>query len=246
MALFALGDPHLALGCDKPMDIFKGWEGYLPKLEKNWRSMVKEEDTIVLAGDISWAMKLEHTLEDFRFLESLPGQKWMLKGNHDLWWSTLSKMEAFLAQNQLHSLHFLHNNAHACEGLCLCGSRGWMAEKPQGHDAKMMAREALRLEASLQAAEKLNPGAEKVVFLHYPPFYSGVEAGEIADVMRAFGVRRCYYGHLHSAATRWAVQGEAGGLSYQLISADALNFTPLLIETLKTAAPGAENTEIPR
>ena len=231
MALFVLGDPHLALGCDKAMDIFPGWEGYLPKLEDNWRANVAETDTVVLAGDISWAMKLEHTVEDFRFLNSLPGRKILLKGNHDLWWGTLSKMEEYLHQNGLSSLHFLHNNYYWADGVAVCGSRGWMAEAPEGHDAKMMAREAIRLEASLKAAQSGSPEAERVVFLHYPPFYSGRPAGELADVMQKYDVKMCYYGHLHSTAIRWAVQGQRDGITYHLASADYLGFSPLPVET---------------
>ncbi len=229
MALFTIGDPHLALGCDKPMDIFRGWEGYLPKLENAWRAAVAPEDTVVLAGDISWAMKLEHTREDFAFLEALPGRKLLLKGNHDLWWNTVSKMEAFLAENGFSSLHFLHNNFYMEEGMAICGSRGWMAEKPEGHDAKMIDREALRLRASLEAARKAQPGAERLVFLHYPPFYSGQAALPLARVMQEYGVKRCYYGHLHSASRRHAVQGEQEGICYSLVSADQLQFTPLPI-----------------
>ncbi|MDL2253954.1 metallophosphoesterase [Ruminococcaceae bacterium OttesenSCG-928-I18] len=230
MALFVIGDTHLALGCDKPMDIFKGWEGYLPKLEKNWKNTVKNEDTVVVAGDISWAMKLENTAEDFAFLEGLPGEKILLKGNHDLWWSTLSKMEAFLQAQGFRSLHFLHNNCFLRQGLALCGTRGWMAEDPQGHDAKMMNREALRLRASLEHAKIQFPDAEKVVFLHYPPFYSGVQARELTEVLEEYGVRRCFYGHLHSHAIRRAVQGQAGGVHYRLVSADHLGFIPLEVE----------------
>ncbi len=232
MALFTIGDPHLALGCDKPMDIFRGWEGYLPKLEAAWRATVNPEDTVVLAGDISWAMKLEHTLEDFSFLEALPGRKIMLKGNHDLWWGTLSKMETFLAENGFSSLHFLHNNYYMENNMAICGSRGWMAEKYEGHDAKMMDREAIRLAASLQAARNEHPGAERLVFLHFPPFYSGNAAQPLADVMHEYGVKRCYYGHLHSAARRHAVQGEQDGICYRLVSADQLAFTPLCIAPL--------------
>ena len=229
MAIYTIGDPHLALGCDKPMDIFPGWEGYLPRFRENWEKLVQPQDTVVLAGDISWAMKLVNTGEDFYLLEKLPGRKILLKGNHDLWWTTLSKMESFCEEKGFSTIHFLHNNCYLAEGLALCGTRGWMAAEPQGHDAKMMAREAGRLAASLKAAELADPQAEKVVFLHFPPFYSGVFANELVEVMQSHGVRRCYYGHLHSSAIRFAVEGRVDGIEYRLVSADALMFCPLQI-----------------
>ncbi len=224
MALFCIGDLHLSHGCDKPMDIFKGWEGYVPKLEHNWRAQVDEEDTVVLAGDISWAMKLEDCIADFRFLENLPGRKLIVKGNHDLWWSTVSKMNAFLENNGLHSLHFLHNNCFFEQEMALCASRGWMSEKLQGHDAKMIHREAQRLGFSLEMAEKQCPKAEKLVFLHYPPFYSGQAAKELVDVMQQHKVTRCFYGHLHGHSIRVAIEGVVDGIEYRLISADKLQF----------------------
>ena len=230
MALYTIGDTHLALGCDKPMDVFTGWEGYVKRLQDNWERHVDAKDTVVLAGDISWAMKLENTFEDFSFLNGLPGQKIILKGNHDLWWETISKMERYLDENNFSTLHFLHNNFYLIEGVAVCGTRGWMAENPQGHDAKMMNRESLRLRASLEKAKREAPQAERWVFLHYPPFYSGVQAQDIVDVMKEFSVKKCYYGHLHSAAIRWATKGNVDGIDYRLISADHLLFNPLLIE----------------
>ncbi len=230
MALFCIADPHLSLGCDKPMDIFKGWENYLPKLETNWRAQVGKQDCVVLAGDISWAMRLEDCLEDFRFLHDLPGRKILLKGNHDLWWETRSKMEAFLEKHRLNSLSFLHNNCFFEAGIALCGSRGWMCEKEQGHDAKMIQREALRLEASLSAADAQGGNAEKVVFLHYPPFYNGQASQALVEVMQLHGVRRCFYGHLHAATIQRATQGIIDGIEYRLISADSLQFRLLAVE----------------
>lgn len=226
MAIFAIGDLHLSLGADKPMDIFPGWEGYLPKLERNWRELVRPKDTVLLAGDTSWAMKLEDTKADFAFLQSLPGQKWLLKGNHDYWWTTKRKMERFLSENGMDSLHILHNNCCVVDGLALCGTRGWPFDDPSAQDAKVMAREAGRLRMSLQAAGRL----PKWVFLHYPPVYPGSKAEELLAVMREFGVSRCWYGHLHGRFIRYAVQGEQAGVTYQLISADGLGFCPLKIQ----------------
>lgn len=152
MAIFAIGDMHLSLGTDKPMDVFPGWEGYLPRLEANWRKLIRPEDTVVLAGDTSWAMNLNDTKADFAFIQNLPGQKWLLKGNHDYWWTTTRKMETFLAANGFDTLHILHNNACIVGDVALCGTRGWPFDDVAAQGEKLMAREAGRLRMSLQAA----------------------------------------------------------------------------------------------
>ena len=152
MAIFAIGDLHLSLGTDKPMDVFPGWEGYLPKLEANWRRLISPEDTVLLAGDTSWAMNLNGTRADFAYIQSLPGQKWLMKGNHDYWWTTTRKMETFLAANGLDSLHILHNNTCIVGDTALCGTRGWPFDDAAAQGEKLTAREAGRLRMSLQAA----------------------------------------------------------------------------------------------
>ena len=128
MSLFVIGDTHLSLSTDKPMDIFGGWKNYMQRLEENWRSVVQPQDTVIIPGDVSWGMSLEQAKEDFLFLHRLPGKKILMKGNHDYWWTTRAKMESFLEGNGLDSLSILHNNAVSVEGLSLCGSRGWMFE----------------------------------------------------------------------------------------------------------------------
>lgn len=168
MALFVIGDLHLSLGADKPMDIFPGWEGYLPKLESNWRKLISPEDTVVLAGDTSWAMNLSDTKPDFAYIQSLPGQKWLLKGNHDYWWTTTRKMEKYLADSGFDTLHILHNNACILGDTALCGTRGWPFDDVAAQGEKLMAREAGRLRMSLQAA---GDTPRKIAFLHYPPVY---------------------------------------------------------------------------
>lgn len=225
MALFVIGDLHLSLGADKPMDIFPGWEGYLPKLESNWRKLISPEDTVVLAGDTSWAMNLSDTKPDFAYIQSLPGQKWLLKGNHDYWWTTRAKMESFLEGNGLDSLSILHNNAVSVEGLSLCGSRGWMFEQGQEHDKKIINREAGRIRASLQDAQRFGE-QEKVLFLHYPPVFMQDSIPEFFEVMNQYGVGRCYYGHIHSQGCRFAFQGEWCGVQLEMVSADYLRFMP--------------------
>ena len=184
MALFVLGDTHLSLGGSKPMDVFPGWNGYVERLEANWRKLVKPEDTIVLAGDISWAMRLTDTRRDFEFLQQLPGQKLIMKGNHDYWWTTANKMNAYLKAEGFDTLHILHNNSYSVEGYAICGTRGWLFDVGEPHDEKVMNREIGRLKMSLDAAE---PGLEKLVFLHYPPVYTGTSAPEIVATLKAHG-----------------------------------------------------------
>ena len=226
MALFVLGDTHLSLGGAKPMDVFPGWNGYVEKLEANWRKLVKPEDTVVLAGDISWSMRLADTRKDFAFLNGLPGRKLIMKGNHDYWWSTANKMNEFFRAEGFDTLRLLHNNSYTVDGWALCGTRGWLFDADEPHDEKVMNREIGRLRLSLDAAE---PGREKLVFLHYPPVYTGADAPEIVAVLKEYGVRRCFYAHLHGKAIRFAVQGEVDGIRYKLVSADGLHFCPYKI-----------------
>ena len=227
MQLYGIGDLHLSLGVpEKPMDIFHGWENYMQLLEQHWRAMVQPEDTVVLAGDLSWGMTLPQAKADFAFLETLPGQKIILKGNHDYWWTTTRKMETFLAANGFDTLHILHNNACIVDDTALCGTRGWPFDDLAAQGEKLMAREAGRLRMSLQAA---GDAAQRIAFLHYPPIYPGAAAQELVDVLHDFGVTECYYGHLHGKSIRYATQGERDGITYRLISADGLAFCPYKI-----------------
>lgn len=225
MSLFVIGDTHLSLSTDKPMDIFGGWKNYMQRLEENWRSVVQPQDTVIIPGDVSWGMSLEQAKEDFLFLHRLPGKKILMKGNHDYWWTTRAKMESFLGENGLDSLSILHNNAVSVEGLSLCGSRGWMFEQGQEHDKKIINREAGRIRASLQDAQRFGE-QEKVLFLHYPPVFMQDSIPEFFEVMNQYGVRRCYYGHIHSQGCRFAFQGEWCGVHLEMVSADYLRFMP--------------------
>lgn len=228
MALFAIADLHLSLGEDKPMDIFAGWSDYVERLEESWRSRITDGDTVVIGGDISWAMKLEETLTDFRFIHSLPGTKLLLKGNHDYWWSTKSKMDRFLSDSGLDSLHILFNNAYVCGDYAVCGTRGWFLENESPEDIKVLNREVGRLRMSLDEAVKT--GKEPVVFLHYPPYYRGIECREMMDVLCEYGVKRCYYGHIHGKqGFRLSFDGVYRGVALKLISGDRLAFEPVFI-----------------
>lgn len=240
MALFTISDLHLSLNSttDKSMEVFgKRWRDYVAKLEKNWRTLVSENDTVILAGDISWALSSDEAVEDFRFLESLPGQKIIGKGNHDFWWQTMSKLKAFKEKNGFSSVSFLYNNAYAVEDFIVCGTRGWFYDPacdniPAETDfAKIVARETVRLRLSLDEAKKLqaiSPEKEILVFLHFPVVWAGKSSEELLAVLKEYGVRRCYYGHIHGT---YDMVGdfEAEGIRFCITSADFLHFTPLFI-----------------
>lgn len=226
MALYVLGDPHLSFRAHKPMDVFGGaWDGYVDKLRAGL-SVLREEDTIVLAGDISWGMSLEEAEEDFAFLNSFPGRKLILKGNHDYWWTTANKTYQFWAERGFTTLNLLHNNCYEYGEYALCGTRGWFWEEDQnGHNQKVFNRELLRLEASLKAAGE----RPRLAFLHYPPLYQGYRCQEILDLLERYQVKACYYGHLHGGSHRLALEGIHGTVEYHLVAGDYLGFRPLKI-----------------
>ena len=227
--MYAIADLHLSLGTDKPMDDFKGWHQYVQRLEQNWRLVVAPEDTVVIAGDISWGMSMEQARPDFAFLNDLPGRKLIIKGNHDYWWATRRKMDAFFEEQGFDTLHILFNDAYAVDNrFAVCGTRGWFFDAEEDADKKVLNREVGRLETSIQAAEKL--GLEPIVFLHYPPVYADAVCEDILNVLKKHDIRRCYYGHIHGAGIYRSVNGQVENLSLKLISADALQFMPLRIE----------------
>lgn len=226
MSLFVIGDTHLSFGVQKPMDIFAGWENHWQLLEAAWRELVSPEDTIVLAGDTSWGISLDEALPDFRWLDALPGrEKIILKGNHDYWWTTMAKMQAFFAAHGLTTLRILHNNHYACGEYGICGTRGWVNMEPdEPANAKVNAREAQRLEVSLSSAEKA--GLRPIAFLHYPPIYGASCNFEILEVLWRHPVTDCWYGHVHGAAHSHAINGERDGIRYHLIAGDYVQFIP--------------------
>ncbi len=228
MAVYAIADLHLSLGCDKPMDIFKGWKDYLERLENNWRSLVTDDDTVVVAGDISWAMKLEECYEDFKFLNSLPGTKILLKGNHDYWWATKKKVDQYLCDNNFDTIKILFNNSYEVDGIVICGSRGWYYDADTQADIKVINREVGRLKLSLDSVN--NKSTTPTVFLHYPPVYGDIECEEIMSALLSYGIKECYYGHLHGAHThKNAVTGMYKDINMHLISCDYTGFMPVLV-----------------
>ncbi len=226
--LWTIGDLHLSFEADKPMDIFgPEWAGHADKLIRGFED-VREADTTVICGDLTWGMDMKGCLEDFRFIDRLPGRKIILKGNHDYWWSTVTKARTFFAENDIGTIEILNNNCFFREGIAVCGTRGWMcpSESPSPHDRKLMLREVQRLETSLKAAGECS---RKLVFLHYPPIFGKFYAGELIGVMERYGVRECYYGHIHGAGRPLAFEGEDRGIRYKLVSADHLRFRPIKI-----------------
>lgn len=227
MALYAIGDLHLSLGTDKPMDVFGGkWEGYVEKLRQGL-SCIKQEDTTVLLGDLSWGLDLNSALEDFRFIAAIPGRKIILKGNHDYWWSTAAKFNKFCQEQGFENLHVLNNNCFFYGDVAICGTRGWFFEEDkQGtHDEKVFRRELGRLETSLKAAGE----REKFCFLHYPPRYRGYTCPEIIALLSRYNVQKCYYGHLHSDSHKLALEGSLEGVEYRLAAADFVDFSPIRV-----------------
>ena len=225
MALYTIGDLHLSLAKDKPMDVFGSeWKNHTEKLRENFAAL-QAEDLTVLCGDLSWGMGLEETLPDFLFVDALPGKKILLKGNHDFWWTTAAKTKRFFAEHGIETIDVLNNNFFTYGDFALCGTRGWFYEEETGgeHDKKIMRREIIRLETSLKAAGD----REKLVFLHYPPLYQNYRCEEILALLKEHNVRLCCYGHIHGKGCRSAFTGWHDGTEYKLVSADAVNFSPV-------------------
>ena len=237
MPVFVISDLHLSLaGQNKSMEIFGGrWRGYVEKLEKNWNALIEKSDSVIVPGDISWGETLESCIEDFEFLNAgLNGTKYILKGNHDFWWDTMTKMTRIFEKNNFNNIKILHNNAYICENYIICGSRGWFSEKEDtenAHNEKILKREAGRLELSVQAAKKLNAAApfprEIIAFLHYPPVWGSYIYAPLIDVLGRFGIKRCYFGHVHNTTPQKIKI--YNGIAFELIAADHLNFIPVKI-----------------
>lgn len=224
MSIYAISDLHLSFGTDKPMNIFRGWNNHTERIKANWKRLVKSEDTVVIPGDFSWALKMEESLADFKFLEDLPGKKLLLKGNHDLWWSTAKKLREFWQQNNINSVDIVYNNCAIADGFAIAGTRGWFYDDTGSK--KVLLREAGRLDASLKESEKT--GLPILVFLHYPPVYGDSVCNEILNVLKAHNVTQVYYGHIHGAGFHNAVK-EYDGIDLHLISCDCIEFTPYFI-----------------
>lgn len=237
--LYILSDTHLSLSTHKPMDIFGSrWKDHDRKIEEKWRQTVCDGDTVIVGGDISWGISLEQAGDDLRLIGSLPGRKIFLRGNHDYWWNTLSKNEAFLAANGISGISFLQNNAICDQGFVICGTRGWYNDSeasPRDCDYdKIVAREVLRLKMSLDAGQSL-PG-EKIVIFHFPAVFGSYVCRELVDVLHEYGVTRVFFGHIHG---KYKIPATTlfEGIEMTLCSADFLDFVPLAIPHRDNSEP---------
>jgi len=241
MAVFAIADTHLSFSADKSMELFMGrWSGYVEKLEKNWNETVGRLDSVVIAGDISWGSDFCGSEKDFAFVNGcLNGTKYIVKGNHDYWWNTMKKMGDWLQEKGFGNIKIVHNNAYACEGIIICGTRGWFVggedeegvSKEELFNRKILNRELGRLELSLGAAKKIreeNPEFEIVAFIHYPPVYGDYACGEILEILEREKIQRCYFGHIHNV-NAGKIKRTHKNINFEVISADYLKFTPLKI-----------------
>jgi len=240
MAVFAIADLHLSTlaSTNKSMEVFgRRWAGYITRLQENWRKVVSESDTVIIPGDISWAISLEEATSDLKFLASLPGRKILGKGNHDFWWTSMKKHGEFFEKNGITGIDFLYNNAHELDEFVAAGTRGWFFDEDmmvaqRGADFdKIVAREAMRLEASLKEAKQLSEasgGKEIIAFLHFPPYRAGRAVEPFIDLLAEYNVSRVYYGHIHGAYSDPPFE-EYRGIKFSLISADYLSFLPKII-----------------
>lgn len=223
MALYAIGDLHLSLTANKSMEVFgPAWKDYVSRIEEAL-GVLTEEDTLILAGDTSWGIDLAEAEADFKFLDRFPGKKYLIKGNHDYWWVTAAKLHRFFEEKEIKTLDILHNNCVFYGDYAVCGTRGWFFEEDQKpHNAKVLNREVMRLETSLQAA-----GDKPILcFLHYPPLYQGYQCPEILATLEKYHVELCCYGHLHGPTIKRRMEGKRGETEFSLISADHLGFIP--------------------
>lgn len=228
MSVYAISDLHLSLSSDKSMEVFSGWENYVNKIRKNWTQKISDEDTVVVIGDISWAMSLEEAKKDLEFINDLPGRKIFIKGNHDYWWSTKAKVTNFLKENNFDTIDILYNSACEAGSIVVCGTRGWMYNSEECEDQKILDREVGRLKTSLDCSSEF--GGLPIVFLHYPPVYGSGESEKIMNVLIERNIKKCYYGHIHgNEAKKGIIEGNYKGIEFHLVSCDYVDFCPVLV-----------------
>ncbi len=230
MAIYIIGDLHLSFSKNKPMSIFGDvWKNHEEKIKENWEKNIKKDDLVILAGDFSWATYLDEAYDDFKYINDLPGKKIFLKGNHDYWWETVTKMNQFLTENNFNQIEFLYNSIYKHEEYILTGTRGYSLSDSE-NDVKIYNRELLRLEISLQKAKEINDRLENskeiITIMHYPPLTDIRErnTNEFIKLMSKYNVKNCYYGHLHGPSISHAIEGNVLGIELKLISADKLDF----------------------
>ena len=226
MSLYVLADLHLCFSDPtKTMSIFNGWQDYQDRIKKHWLENIKDGDTVVLPGDISWGMSLAEAVPDFRFINELPGEKIIIKGNHDYWWTTMKKMEEFLSAEGFTTIKILHNNHYRYENYGICGTRGWVNMPGETQDEKVLKREVQRLETSIRSA--LAENLEPIVFLHYPPIFATNFNYDILEILYRYNIKDCYYGHIHGrSAHELCVKNTYDEINFHLIAGDYLQFIP--------------------
>lgn len=233
MKIFAISDLHLSFEEDKPMDIFgEKWENYEQKILQNANDCVKEEDVLLIAGDLSWAMQIENTEKDFDFIKSLPGKKVVVRGNHDYWWKAITTVREKLEPRGVYALQ---NDSIKIGNIVIAGTRGWVVPengKVLGEqDQKIYDRELIRLRMALEnAKKKADNDSEIMVLMHFPPFNSSLDENEFTSLLTEFGVTTCVYGHLHGKTKYTSYSPVIGGVKYILSSCDKINFKPIEIK----------------
>lgn len=227
MALYAISDLHLALSGDKPMDVFgQHWYKHDEKIKENWYSKITETDTVLIGGDISWSMKMEQGMKELEWIHKLPGKKIIIKGNHDYWWGSISKLNSLFS-----NMSFIQNNFFTYEDWAICGTRGWICPGSESFslkDEKIYTRELIRLRLSLEGAVK--QGHKKIIcMIHYPPTNDKYESSGFTDIFEEFGVAKVIYGHLHGPSLSRVLNGEKNGVEYIMTSCDYISFNPVKI-----------------
>ena len=224
MSIYAISDLHLSFNTNKPMDIF-GWNNYEEKISQDWRTNVKEEDLVLLTGDFSWEMKLENTYKDFQFINNLPGKKLLLKGNHDLWWTTLKRMREYLKEKEFNNIDFIYNNSYEFENYIIAGTRGWNLVSENIDDKKIKDRELLRLENSIiDGIQKYGEDKPIIVCMHYPPLLKDLKNNEFTKILEKYNVKYCLYGHLHGKSHMNVFDGIYNNVAYKMVSCDYTGF----------------------
>lgn len=226
MGLYAISDLHLSLSSDKPMDVFgEQWYNHDERIKENWIKKITDKDTILIAGDISWSMKIEDGKADLQWIHRLPGRKIISKGNHDYWWGSISKLNSLYED-----ISFVQNNFFTYENYAICGTRGWTipGEKYSDHDMKIYNREQIRLKISLDKA--VEAGYNKIiVMIHYPPVNDKFENSDFTNIFEQYGVEKVVYGHLHGPSLKHVFEGKQNGIEYIMTSCDYINFDPIKI-----------------
>lgn len=229
MAIFAIGDLHLSQEQDKPMDIFGSeWESHAIKIKENWDRVVGEDDLVIVAGDISWAMHLAEAIPDLQWLAELKGTKLLIKGNHDYWWNSIGKVRSQLPL----SLYALQNDHFPWDNRVVCGTRGWICPGEEGfdneHDQKLYLREVQRLQLSLESSSR-DSFSDIIVALHFPPYNRKGQPSAFTRLLERYKVKICVFGHIHDSGRDYIFQGNRNGVEYRFVAADGIDFTPLLL-----------------